>query len=219
MSASLQEIIEAKAKAYLLDHVKKRNAKESSAFAKVIKFNNKLFEINVLLKSELTELKIANQKLEKENIELLKNPGSAQSSNANSSTISYTHEKARQLDEQLLKAKDEVIDLQKRLVDQANQIILLNKQLKEKTDELTLKNARLSETEARLENLRTVNRELEKAMSVCDENIKLWKDEKVESEMQFNCLLQKYEKLKEEYNHVLAASLRFKEEQIEKVKT
>jgi hypothetical protein len=45
----------------------------------------------------------------------------------------------------------------------------------------------------------------------------LWKDEKVEAEVQYNCLMQKYEKLKEEYNVLLTASLRFKEEQIEKV--
>lgn len=46
---------------------------------------------------------------------------------------------------------------------------------------------------------------------------KLWKDEKVEAEIQFNCLLQKYDKIKEEYQQVLTASLRFREEQIEKV--
>jgi hypothetical protein len=45
----------------------------------------------------------------------------------------------------------------------------------------------------------------------------LWKDEKVEAEVQYNCLTQKYEKLKEEYHQLLTASLRFKEEQIEKV--
>ncbi len=35
--------------------------------------------------------------------------------------------------------------------------------------------------------------------------------------MQYNCLVQKYDKLKEEYEAVLTASLRFREEQIEKV--
>ncbi len=46
---------------------------------------------------------------------------------------------------------------------------------------------------------------------------KLWKDEKVEGEVQYNCLLQKYEKLKDDYQQLLASYLRFKEEQIEKV--
>ena len=35
--------------------------------------------------------------------------------------------------------------------------------------------------------------------------------------MQYNCLIQKYDKLKEDYQQVLTASLRFREEQIEKV--
>ena len=35
--------------------------------------------------------------------------------------------------------------------------------------------------------------------------------------MQYNCLMQKYEKLKEDYHQILTASLRFKEEQIERV--
>jgi len=47
--------------------------------------------------------------------------------------------------------------------------------------------------------------------------LKLWKDEKVEGEVQYNCLLQKYEKLKDDYQQLLASYLRFKEEQIEKV--
>lgn len=35
--------------------------------------------------------------------------------------------------------------------------------------------------------------------------------------MQYNCLLQKYEKLKDDYQQILTASLRFREEQIEKI--
>ena len=46
---------------------------------------------------------------------------------------------------------------------------------------------------------------------------KLWRDEKVESEMQYNCLVQKYDKLKDDYQQILTASLRFREEQIEKI--
>ena len=45
----------------------------------------------------------------------------------------------------------------------------------------------------------------------------MWRDEKVENEMQYNCLMQKYEKLKDDYQQILTASLRFREEQIEKV--
>ena len=39
----------------------------------------------------------------------------------------------------------------------------------------------------------------------------------MEGEVQYNCLLQKYEKLKDDYQQLLASYLRFKEEQIEKV--
>lgn len=35
--------------------------------------------------------------------------------------------------------------------------------------------------------------------------------------MQYNCLLQKYDKLNEDYQSLLQASLRFRNEQIEKV--
>ena len=48
-------------------------------------------------------------------------------------------------------------------------------------------------------------------------SLKLWRDEKVETEMQYNCLLQKYDKLKEDYQQILTASLRFREEQIERI--
>ncbi len=50
-----------------------------------------------------------------------------------------------------------------------------------------------------------------------EDTVKLWKDEKVEAEVQYNCLMQKYDKLKEDYQQILTASLRFREEQIEKV--
>jgi hypothetical protein len=45
----------------------------------------------------------------------------------------------------------------------------------------------------------------------------MYKDEKVEMEVQYNCLLQKYEKLKEDYQTVLTQVLKFREEQIDKV--
>lgn len=48
-------------------------------------------------------------------------------------------------------------------------------------------------------------------------DLKLWRDEKVECEMQYNCLLQKHDKLNDDYQSLLAASLRFRNEQIEKV--
>ncbi len=54
-------------------------------------------------------------------------------------------------------------------------------------------------------------------MCLVEDTVKLWKDEKVEAEVQYNCLMQKYDKLKEDYQSILTASLRFREEQIEKV--
>jgi hypothetical protein len=43
----------------------------------IIQFvENRLFEANIALKNEITELKITNQKLQQENIELLKTPSS-----------------------------------------------------------------------------------------------------------------------------------------------
>ncbi len=35
--------------------------------------------------------------------------------------------------------------------------------------------------------------------------------------MQNNCLTQKFEKLKEDYQHILTASLKFREEQIDRI--
>jgi len=54
-------------------------------------------------------------------------------------------------------------------------------------------------------------------MSIVEETVKIWKDEKVGAEVQYNCLVQKYDSLKEDYQQILTASLRFREEQIEKV--
>jgi hypothetical protein len=65
--------------------------------------------------------------------------------------------------------------------------------------------------------LKIVNRDLENKMTMVEDTVKLWKDEKVEAEVQYNCLMQKYDKLKEDYQQILTASLRFREEQIEKV--
>ena len=76
---------------------------------------------------------------------------------------------------------------------------------------------RISELENRLEYLKNVNKDLENKMTLVEDTVKLWKDEKVEAEVQYNCLMQKYDKLKEDYQQILTASLRFREEQIEKV--
>ena len=86
--------------------------------------------MNSTLKLELNEFKLLNQKLQQENIDLLKSPtNGGNNASSNSSTFQYPHEKLRLLDEQLLKTKDEVIDLQKKLVEQAQQVISLNKQV------------------------------------------------------------------------------------------
>lgn len=195
----------------ILNSLQQRNVKEKEQFYKLIKSQNRLFELNNALKNEITELKITNQKLTQENIELLKSPGSFSQNNA------YPHDKIRLLDEQLLKAKDEVISLQKSLVEQSQQVISLNKQLKDKNDEITLKEIKIAEGENRYETLKNINKELENRIAAYEESFKLWRDEKVETEMQYNCLLQKYEKLKDDYQQILTASLRFREEQIEKI--
>ena len=51
-------------------------------------------------------------------------------------------------------------------------------------------------------------------MANYEEAAKLWHDEKVEQEVQYNCLVQKYERLTSDYTQVLAQSLKIKEEQI-----
>lgn len=194
----------------LLESIKKRNSIENEPFFKLIKSHAKLTDLNALLKSELNEAKNSNQKLQQENLELLKSPGA-------SSNAAYPPEKLRQLDEQLIRAKGDVIDLQRKLIDQSDQVILLNKRVKEKDDELASQAAKHAELEKQLESLRLVNKDLENRFILYDEQIRLWKDEKVECEVQYNCLVQKYDKLKEDYQAILTASLRFREEQIEKV--
>ncbi|CAF0735433.1 unnamed protein product [Brachionus calyciflorus] len=195
----------------ILNCLKKRNKIENEAYFQLIKSHTKLSELNNSLKQEINELKLANQRLTQENIELHKNPGAVISS------TTLPPEKSRQLEEQLFKAKDEVIDLQKRLVDVSQQVISLNKTLKDKDDELSSKEVKIVDLENRCELLKTLNKELDNKMAAYEEQIRLWKDEKVESEIQYNCLLQKYDKIKEEYQQILTASLRFREEQIEKV--
>ncbi len=69
-----------------------------------------------MFKNELTEFKIANQKLLQENSELIKSSG-ASGTSSSSATASYSIDKMRNMDEQLLKAKDQVIELQMKLVD------------------------------------------------------------------------------------------------------
>lgn len=64
-------------------------------------------------------MKLHNQKLQQDNLELLKSPGGGAGGNGSGGPLppGITPEKLRMLDEQLLKAKDEVIDLQKKFVD------------------------------------------------------------------------------------------------------
>lgn len=195
----------------ILSSLKSRNIQEKEHYFSLIKSQNRLFEQNNSLRKEINDLKLTNSQLQSENLELHRNGSGSSQSNA------YPHEKFRQLDEQLLKAKDEVIDLQKQLVEQSQQVIQLSKQLKEKNDELSLKEVKIVEVENRCEQIKRKNRDLENQNLSCEENIRLWRDEKVEAEVQYNCLVQKYDKLKEEYESVLTASLRFREEQIEKV--
>lgn len=82
-----------------------------------------MFELNTTLKHELNEVKLHNQKLAQDNLELLKS-GSGGGGGGNGGAGGGTGQgggvntdKLRALEEQLLKAKDEVIDLQKKLVD------------------------------------------------------------------------------------------------------
>lgn len=76
---------------------------------------------------------------------------------------------------------------------------------------------RIIDAENRNELLKTQNKDLENKLANLEEAAKLWHDEKVEHEMQYNCLLQKYDKLSEEHQHVLTASLKFREEQIDRI--
>jgi autophagy-related protein 16-1 len=191
-----------------LEGFKKRNNKENEPFYKLIKSHNKLIDVNNNYKSEIEEIKQKNQKLQQDNLELLKSPGAF-------SANTYPHEKLRYLDEQLLKTKDEVIDLQKRLVEQAQQVILLNRQLKEKNEEMVAKDLQIVEIQKRLQVQINLNRDLDKKIMNYEEIQKLYKDEKFEAEIQYNCLLKNYNKLKDDHQQVLTASLRFREEQIE----
>nr|AWV66678.1 autophagy-related protein 16 [Brachionus koreanus] len=195
----------------ILNSLKERNKSESRPHFHIIKSHSKLAELNITLKQEINELKMDNQRLIQENLELRKSSGSG------ITTTTLSVDKYQLFEEKLLKAQEEVIDLQKRLVDQTQQVISLNKTLKEKDDELSTKEVKILELENKIETLKTINKELENKIAACEEQLKVWKDEKVEIELQYNCLLQKFNKAKEEYQQILNASLRFREEQIEKM--
>lgn len=73
------------------------------------------------------------------------------------------------------------------------------------------------ECENRIELLKNQVKDLDNKVANYEEAAKLWHDEKVEAEVQYNCLLSKHDKLKEDYQQILSASLRFREEQIERI--
>lgn len=128
-----------------------------------------------------------------------------------------TNEKIHELEEKLLKSKDEVIELQKKLVDQSQQVIKLNQQLKESNEELSHKEAKYLESENKIEILKHKLEDSENKIANYELAAKTWHDEKVESEMQFNILLQKFDKLKEENQLLLNSQLKIREEQIERI--
>nr|AWV66630.1 autophagy-related protein 16 [Brachionus rotundiformis] len=204
-------VIDSSLRNEILNSLKKRNASEIGVHCHIIKSHNKLTESNFTLKQEINDLKLENQRLIQENVELRKSSGTGMPS------TTFSVDKYQLFEEKLSKAKDQVIDLQKSLFEKAQQVISLNETLKEKNDSLSLKEAKILELENKFEALKKTNQDLEKKMAEYEEKIKLWKDEKVESELQYNCLLQKFNKIKEEYQQILTASLRFREEQIEKV--
>ncbi|RNA19389.1 hypothetical protein BpHYR1_033322 [Brachionus plicatilis] len=95
----------------ILNKLKKRNNSENGFHSHIIKSHSKLTELNITLKQEINEVKMENQRLVQENIELRKSSGST------TTNASISVDKYQLFEEKLLKAKDEVIDLQKRLVD------------------------------------------------------------------------------------------------------
>ena len=153
-----RKMLDANDRSALLDQLRKRNLNETERFIKLIKSRkpdsirsvfhltflliklniplfylliqeNKLFELANVFKNELTEFKIANQKLLQENSELIKSSGTSGASSSITMT-SYSIDKMRNMDEQLLKAKDEVIDLQKKLVDVSSYLIPIGRRQK-----------------------------------------------------------------------------------------
>ncbi|RNA19390.1 autophagy-related 16-1 [Brachionus plicatilis] len=151
----------------ILNKLKKRNNSENGVHSHIIKSHSKLTELNITLKQEINEVKMENQRLVQENIELRKSSGST------TTNASISVDKYQLFEEKLLKAKDEVIDLQKRLVDQAQQVISLNKILKEKDDELSLKEVKILDLESKLELLKAANKELENKIAASEEQIKV----------------------------------------------
>jgi hypothetical protein len=73
------------------------------------------------------------------------------------------------------------------------------------------------ESENRIELLKTLNKELDNKIAAFEESFKLWRDEKLESEIKYNVLMQQYEKIKRDYNDLVAVSLQIKQDQIEKM--
>jgi chromosome segregation ATPase len=128
-----------------------------------------------------------------------------------------SNEKIHELEEKLLKSKDEVIELQKKLVDQSQQVIKLNQQLKESNEDLSHKEAKYLEAENKIELLKHRLEDSENKIANYELAARAWHDEKVESEIQFNILLQKYDRLKEENQLLLNSQLKIREEQIERI--
>ena len=78
-------------------------------------------------------------------------------------------------------------------------------------------NSRLVEAGNRIEQLKICNTDLDRKLAEKEEILKLLKDEKLESEIHYNILKQKYTQVQKDYNDLLNTSLQIKQEQIEKI--
>lgn len=93
----------------------------------------------------------------------------------------------------------------------------MSKQLKDKNDELSAKEARLVDAENRIELLKRLNQDLDGKIAAYEETFRLWKDEKLESEIKYNVLFQQYDKTKKDYNDLLTVQLQMKQDQVERM--
>ncbi|EAT40708.1 AAEL007574-PA [Aedes aegypti] len=175
----------------IAERLRDRNRNETSRYADIIAYNNRLFDAAAKLRQENLELKI-DKKIR-----------DSSGGTAGADLAAITNAQIQALEKKILAQQEELTDLHKRKGDHSQMVITLNQKLSELQRTLTEKEKALAEQRAI--NI-TITDELEELKTL---HVTI-KDESLASQLRANAAEDKLRTVQDEYNKVLASLMECK---------